>query len=250
MLNSYLYSYRLTYFGGTAPCYDGDYLSLAICKPLIRGAIGKSFHKDDQDNYWLIGIAGNTLCLKQEFKGWDERILYIARVDDVKSYASYFLNVEGNRRHDQIYVETNHGPFVDKDDKGVERHFAHIREDNPKNILNVHAEAELMKRDWRVSDKSENNSKGKFVLISRHYCFPDEKESKELKALITEDKLAGGRGHRVIRVKQSDKIIETMDRMVLSSVDHGKKNLPEPYQKCTCKGCGREKITKTKVGNL
>lgn len=45
MNNAYIYSYRLTHFGGTAPCYDGDYLSLAICKRDMRRVIGYRFNE-------------------------------------------------------------------------------------------------------------------------------------------------------------------------------------------------------------
>ena len=46
----YIYSYRLTYFGGTAPCYDDDLLSLAICKRDMRRVMGRNFNADRNNN--------------------------------------------------------------------------------------------------------------------------------------------------------------------------------------------------------
>ena len=92
MNNAYIYSYRLTHFGGTAPCYDGDYLSLAICKRDMRRVIGYRFNeiknKAQNDSIWIVGISGTQLSKNNKYFTAD-RIIYIAKITDVNTFPMF-----------------------------------------------------------------------------------------------------------------------------------------------------------------
>jgi hypothetical protein len=66
IVNTYVYSYRLTTFGGAAPAYDNGLFSLAICKTDMRRVIGKRWHNEDKPNIWVIGINGKGLQIGEK----------------------------------------------------------------------------------------------------------------------------------------------------------------------------------------
>ena len=59
---TYIYSYRLTHFGGTAPCFEDDLLTLAICKRDMRRVIGNLYNS--------VFDKIETCCLKVENDEW------------------------------------------------------------------------------------------------------------------------------------------------------------------------------------
>lgn len=123
-MKHFVYSYRLTYCGGTAPCFDKNLLSLAICKRDMRRVMGRRFETDrekgKQNTYWFIGIVGTELSNKtvegtseKPFKGRNGHILYIAKLDDVVPYEEYFTSNELYvNRKDHIYEESSEGSYA------------------------------------------------------------------------------------------------------------------------------------------
>jgi hypothetical protein len=83
-----IYFYKLTVDDGGAPCVERGLLSLAICKPMIRSTAAK----DDI----VIGFAANSLHA-------DNRLIYVARVNDKLINGDYFKLGKYNGRTDCIY---------------------------------------------------------------------------------------------------------------------------------------------------
>lgn len=224
MSNIFIYSYRITYFGGTAPCYDAGYLSLAICKRDMRRVVGRRFlNNKNNDSFWIVGIVGNSLGDDDNFKDKTGDILYIAKVDDVKNYSEYFGNTQ-EKRSDKIYKPCHNG---NREHNGVR--FAH-------NGCDIHSEEYLQERDW---DEAHKNKNEKFVLISNHYCFLDKTDSDKIKSIIGNN-LAKGVGHKVTEC--SDDITESFIE-ILKAKQHGILNLPEKLRnnKTSKRGCGKDK---------
>jgi hypothetical protein len=94
-----IYFYKLTVDDGGAPCVEEDLLSLAICKPMIR----RTAAKDDI----VIGFAANSL-------NPDNRLIYVARVNDKLVNGDYFRPGEYSGRSDCIY-EWRGGRFAARD---------------------------------------------------------------------------------------------------------------------------------------
>jgi hypothetical protein len=75
---SRIYYYKLTADNGGAPCIDGNWLSLAICKPRIRSTAEKGS--------LVFGFAANSLHT-------DNRLIYIACVTEEKlREGAYYKN--------------------------------------------------------------------------------------------------------------------------------------------------------------
>ena len=262
-MKNIMYSYRLTYFGGTAPCYDGNFLSFAICKPAVRRTIGRKFLEDHTSrSFWLVGIAGASLCYSGDIKGEADKILYVAKVDDVKTYADYFSTVGKKRRADQIYVQKEGGRFIDRTKDGQELFFVHISEaddvpDCPPEIKAVHNNDDNMKNDWSLPKEAESQAinREKYVLISKNYTFLSNEQSKEFKEKLEEFKekygdnlLAQGRAHRVVDGIPDD-FAAYLETLISSNSDHGTDNLPLKLQKGGCTGCGRKNQSKFTEGS-
>lgn len=91
------YFYKLTADSGAAPCVDGgDVLSLAICKPMIRGSavVGDL----------IFGFAASSLHS-------DNRLIYVARVTRTVHNGGYYKSGEFAERGDRIY-KFQSGHFV------------------------------------------------------------------------------------------------------------------------------------------
>lgn len=85
-----IYVYKMVADNGGAPCVVGSLLSLAICKPKIRKTAG--------EGALVFGFGG---------KGYEERLIYIARVTAKLEGDAYYREREYARRPDCIYrVET------------------------------------------------------------------------------------------------------------------------------------------------
>jgi Nucleotide modification associated domain 2 len=82
------YFYKLTTDDGGAPCVEHGLLSLAICKPMIRGtaAVGDV----------IFGFAANSLRR-------DNSLLYIAQITEKMSDGRYYLEKRFGSRGDCIY---------------------------------------------------------------------------------------------------------------------------------------------------
>ncbi len=224
MGNVFIYSYRITYFGGTAPCYDSDYLSLAICKRDMRRVVGRRFlNNKNDDSFWIVGIVGKSLSDDENFTNKAGDILYIAKVDDVKNYSEYFENTK-EKRSDKIYIPCNNG---NREHNGVR--FAHSGSD-------IHSDEYLQERDW---DESHKNKNEKFVLISNHYCFLNKTDSEKIKSIIGNN-LAKGVGHKVTECSDD---ITVVFKEILKAKQHGISNLPESLRnnETIKRGCGKDK---------
>jgi hypothetical protein len=88
-----IYVYKMVADNGGAPCINGNLLSLAICKPKIRGTAGKAS--------LVFGFGG---------KGYEERLIYIARVTAKLEGDAYYRQREYARRSDCIYRVENGQP--------------------------------------------------------------------------------------------------------------------------------------------
>ncbi len=91
-----VYFYKLTVDDGGAPCVEHESLSLALCKPMIRSTAAV----DDL----ILGFAAN--CLHT-----DNRLLYVARVNDKLTDGEYFKAPKYAGRSDCIY-EWKAGAFA------------------------------------------------------------------------------------------------------------------------------------------
>ncbi len=81
-----IYVYKLTTDNGGAPCMQGNLLSLAICKPMIR--------KKAKEGSLIFGFGA---------KNYGERLIYIARVTKKLSSGDYYQKQEYRQRRDCIY---------------------------------------------------------------------------------------------------------------------------------------------------
>lgn len=88
-----IYIYKMIADNGGAPCVMGSLLSLAICKPKIRRTAGKGS--------LVFGFGG---------KGYEERLIYIARVTAKLEGGAYYREREYARRPDCIYRVENGQP--------------------------------------------------------------------------------------------------------------------------------------------
>lgn len=93
-----IYFYKLTVDDGGAPCVEKGLLSLSICKPMLRSTAEK-------ENI-VIGFAANSLHA-------DNRIIYVARVNDKLVNGDYYRPGNYNGRADCIY-EWRSGRFTSR----------------------------------------------------------------------------------------------------------------------------------------
>lgn len=231
MSKSYIYSYRLTYFGGTAPCYDGDYLSLAICKRDMRRVIGYRFseitEKKLKDSIWIAGIVGKSLE-KSNSDFTNEDILYIAKITSVKTFCEYFSDIKDARK-DKIYILDKNGQYQNQG-----KYFS------PKANNNVHDDDFLWDRDWDI----QHGNKDKFVLISHEYAFINKKQSNIINTEISKYanyKLAKGVGHTWFECDNNSNIVTLFDEIIGSAINHNKNNLPDSVINRACSGCGKDR---------
>lgn len=233
----YIYSYRLTYFGGTAPCYDDDVLTLAICKRDMRRVIGRRFITDKNNNqlntYWIIGIVGNGLASEagSPFSKDADNILYVAKLNDVIDYVEYFSKEEYKKRSDCIYTKTENGSY---EKEGT--FFRHV----DLSVSKVHAEKSFQDRDWDLQHKSRET----YVLLSREFFFIEKNRSNDIKEKINNcrGKLANGVGHTYFEVSENSELIGLLKKTVKESKKHhGQENLPSKLQITHHSGCGKDK---------
>jgi hypothetical protein len=85
---SKIYFYKLTCDDGGAPCVEGEVLSLAICKPMIRNMA--------EPGDLIFGFAANSL-----FR--DNRVIYVARITKKESDGTYYRERVYSRRADCVY---------------------------------------------------------------------------------------------------------------------------------------------------
>jgi hypothetical protein len=83
-----IYFYKLTFDAGGAPCVEKGLLSLSICKPMLR----RTAEKGDI----VIGFAANSLHA-------DNRLIYVARVNEKLENGDYYRPSIYNARADCIY---------------------------------------------------------------------------------------------------------------------------------------------------
>jgi hypothetical protein len=86
-----VFFYKLTVDDGGAPCVQQGLLSLAICKPMIRGK----------------AVCGDLIFgFSAKSQHSDNRLLYIARITDKKSNGTYYTTRRYANRDDCIYRYT------------------------------------------------------------------------------------------------------------------------------------------------
>lgn len=95
---SRIYFYKLTVDDGGAPCVEMGLLSLSICKPMLRRT---AEHGDI-----VIGFAANSLHA-------DNRLIYVARVNEKLKNGDYYRPGNYNGRADCIY-EWRGGRFAQR----------------------------------------------------------------------------------------------------------------------------------------
>ena len=230
MSKSFIYSYRLTYFGGTAPCYDGNYLSLAICKRDMRRVIGYKFsavkENNLKDSIWIVGIVGKALE-KSNNDFTREDIIYIAKITSVKTFCEYFSDIK-NARTDKIYIPDTNGQYQNQG-----KFFS------PKANNNVHDDKFLWDRDW----DEQHRNKEKFVLISQEYAFVNKEQSNIIKTEIGKNanyKLAKGVGHTWFECDNNSNIVTLFEDIIGSAKNHNKNTLPTSVRNCAYSGCGKD----------
>ncbi len=86
-----IYFYKLTCDNNGAPCVHEGLLSLAICKPMIRGPA--------QPEDLIFGFAAKSLRR-------DNRLLYVARITDKVLDGGYYVQKQFAVRDDCIYRAT------------------------------------------------------------------------------------------------------------------------------------------------
>jgi hypothetical protein len=143
-----IYFYKLTTDDGGAPCVQDGLLSLAICKPMIRGTA--------EVGNMIFGFAAKSLHA-------DNRLLYVARVTDKAPSGDYYTTAKFARREDCIYERRgnrflwrqgalHHGPT----------HLAHDLGEHP-----YYAKATvLLSEDFRYfGKKGSDDYKARYPLI-------------------------------------------------------------------------------------
>ena len=93
-----IYFYKLIVDDGGAPCVENGLLSLSICKPMIRLTA--------EDGNIIIGFAANSLHA-------DNRLIYVARVNEKLENGDYYRPGKYNARTDCIY-EWRRGRFAQR----------------------------------------------------------------------------------------------------------------------------------------
>ncbi|MBI2985381.1 MAG: hypothetical protein HYY45_01305 [Deltaproteobacteria bacterium] len=83
-----IYFYKLTADNGGAPCVQDGFLSLAICKPMIRST--------GEPGDLIFGFAANSLHR-------DNRLIYIARIRKKVHNGDYYREKRFASRSDRIY---------------------------------------------------------------------------------------------------------------------------------------------------
>lgn len=156
-----IFFYKLTCDDGGAPCVQHGLLTLAICKPRIRMRA--------QKGDIVLGFAANSLYP-------DNRLIYVAELDEPIPNGEYFVQQRWKRRHDCIY-EKMQGRFQLR--KNARYHTA------PGNLIHDLGE-------FPAYSKAR-------VLVSRNYIYfgrsgtPAYKRSPLLRDAISRL----GQGHRV-----------------------------------------------------
>lgn len=85
--------YKIVHDDGVAPCVADNLLSLSVGKPVVRrsAAVGD----------WLLGFAASSLAT-------DNRLIYVACIDERLMQGDYFRHAEYERRKDCIYRWDGH----------------------------------------------------------------------------------------------------------------------------------------------
>jgi len=231
MGNPFIYSYRLTFFGGTAPCYEDDRLTLAICKRDMRKMIGEALEADPCADIWVVGIVGNTLAKCKEipeFNGLEDQVLYIAKIQKAIRFQDYF--VSSNTRKDNIYIETGNSDSNLKIDGHFYEH---------KVGVSTHDKQYLQERDWDIKSRATH----RYVLdAGNSYRFTSKKESDTIISMVKNRPWStkfAPRGHRAFQDVDGE-LAQHLAQLIKSG--HNIKALPEQLQTPkTCKGCGDKK---------
>lgn len=254
MAEARIYSYRMTYFAGTAPCVDNGTLTLAICKRDMRRVIGNLFHEKNAPPIWFIGIVGTGLADRADFKAAHRNAglqmpeagdpFYIAKVTDVMLFEDYFADGLKNRS-DKIYVpaDEENGPFWGVNASGSTMYFQH------RKGCATHDTAELQCRDWDwdyakgvtpTKEGAQQNRKH-YVLFSTEFTFLSKGEGEKIKGAFG-DRLASGVGHQWFTLSEEGQVYRLFDDPARLCCDpHGKGNVPKELLGPNGKSCGKDK---------
>lgn len=157
MTKKYVDIYNMTSDTNFGPHHDGELLSLACCMVYIRKKVGDLWtdlsNPEQNLEYWIVGRVASSLSSKKK-----NHLVYFMKVDDVMNFAEYSkefeLRKDGNGRKDNIYeVEDESGDCFDPNN------FDKIIKDLPKHT------------------PEHDIGKGRYVLLSRNYCYFDWREN-------------------------------------------------------------------------
>ncbi|MDR1328049.1 MAG: hypothetical protein LBK23_00400 [Oscillospiraceae bacterium] len=104
-----LYAYVMTHDYGSAPCVDGDMLTLALCKGGKRGGMRLSAAKEvlAGNDVYVIGVYGKSLW-GNPIAGAEYMPVYMAKLDDAVPMTQYFAeNGQARGRKDDCYTVVN-----------------------------------------------------------------------------------------------------------------------------------------------
>jgi hypothetical protein len=144
-----IYFYKLTADNGGAPCVKGGLLSLAICKPMIRGRA--------KEGDIIFGFAASSLHR-------DNRLLFAARVTDTLLNGVYYKNSRYAQRGDCIY-RLSADRFVRRKDAQY-----HARSEDLTHDLGAYPDylraTVLLSKDFRYFGRAGSNEyKCKFLRV-------------------------------------------------------------------------------------
>ena len=188
-----VYFYKMTTDNGGAPCSYRSVLTLAICKPKIRSTA--------KDNDWIVGFGGKDL---------DERLIYVAQVNQKLGDGEYYKNEQYFKRPDCIYRwDTGRRIYYWLDGKKYHRGGTNLEHDL-------------------------DNGKA-LVLVSKNYSYFGNLGTSEYKAKYPEIKErieALKQGHRI---NHSEALFDQLCMLIEESIASekiGKPSNVDNYEKC------------------
>jgi Nucleotide modification associated domain 2 len=186
-----IYFYKLTADSGGAPCVKGGLLSLAICKPMLRGTA--------EIGDLIFGFAANSLHR-------DNRLLFVARVTNTLRNGGYYKDSRYAQRGDCIY-RFRTGRFVRRKDAQHHPRPEDLTHDlgTPPNYAKANV---VLSKDFRYF--------GRAGTSEYKYRFARVKDAVE----------ALGRGHRVRHGQALYKELLDMADWVWQSARHKVMGLP------------------------
>jgi hypothetical protein len=195
-----VYFYKMTTDNGGAPCSYRSVLTLAICKPKIRSTA--------KENDWIVGFGGKDL---------DERLIYVAQVNQKLRDGEYYKNEKYFRRPDCIY----------RWDSGSRRYYW--------------LDGKKYHRDGTNLEHDLDNGKA-LVLLSKNFTYFGNLGTSEYKAKYSEIKKhieALKQGHRI---NHSEALFNELCGLIEKSIVSEQKGKPSNVDSCEKCDCAEGRI--------